>query len=416
MKPSSHLPLFVTCAHVGTPALPVSLGASVSLPVLPSLLSPLSRSSNHSSHTSLTAAALHGDSAFYALPPFPALISIRMWGGGNETKNGMNDIEGKLALVTGASGGIGGACARQFAARNVHLALTYSSNRDKLAALVTELRASCPETLRISMHQVDLAYPEQIDSMFAEVQEAHKANVDILIVNAGYGKRIVNIWDIPLSEFDHTINVNLRASFLLARGVSRAMAEQRWGRIIFVSSIAAYGGGVNGCRMSRCVLAFASLTPHRLCRLERRPHGHDEKPGDSSSPFQYLGQRRCPGHGGQHRHDGSSERSRHYRYYPAAKDVRNRRGCQCSAYACHNRIHDWTEHSYVWWPQVAARLGFMPWRTCSGCIDGCAREHFPGRVRAGWDAEEDCKAVNGQARPMYHKAKQCNKPGVPSRI
>lgn len=45
------------------------------------------------------------------------------------------------------------------------------------------------------------------------------------------------------------MNINLRASFLLVKGVVEGMKAQKWGRIIFVSSIAAYGGGINGCRM-----------------------------------------------------------------------------------------------------------------------------------------------------------------------
>ena len=54
--------------------------------------------------------------------------------------------------------------------------------------------------------------------------------------------------DISLEEFEHTINVNLRSSFLLVKGVVEGMKAQKWGRIIFVSSIAAYGVGLNGCR------------------------------------------------------------------------------------------------------------------------------------------------------------------------
>jgi 3-oxoacyl-[acyl-carrier protein] reductase len=73
--------------------------------------------------------------------------------------------------------------------------------------------------------------------------------VSILISNAGYGKRITNIWDIPPEEFQYTINVNLTASFLLVKGVVEGMKAQKWGRIVFVSSIAAYGAGINGCRM-----------------------------------------------------------------------------------------------------------------------------------------------------------------------
>jgi 3-oxoacyl-[acyl-carrier protein] reductase len=56
--------------------------------------------------------------------------------------------------------------------------------------------------------------------------------------------------DIPLEEFQYTLNVNLTASFLLVKGVVEGMKEQKWGRIIFMSSIAASGGGINGCRKS----------------------------------------------------------------------------------------------------------------------------------------------------------------------
>ena len=54
--------------------------------------------------------------------------------------------------------------------------------------------------------------------------------------------------DIPTSEFDKMMDINLKASFLLAKGVVGGMKDQKWGRIIFISSIAAYGAGINGCR------------------------------------------------------------------------------------------------------------------------------------------------------------------------
>lgn len=66
----------------------------------------------------------------------------------------------------------------------------------------------------------------------------------------GYGKRVPNVWDITFEEFD-VLNVNLRASFVLVKGVVEHMKAQRWGRIVFMSSIAASGGGINGCR--KCI-------------------------------------------------------------------------------------------------------------------------------------------------------------------
>lgn len=102
--------------------------------------------------------------------------------------------------------------------------------------------------VRISKHQVDVSSAEQIETMFQQIDHEHNQRPDILISNAGHGKRVPNVWDISLEEFDYTLNVNLRASFILVKGVVEHMKSQRWGRIIFMSSIAAHGGGINGCR------------------------------------------------------------------------------------------------------------------------------------------------------------------------
>lgn len=104
--------------------------------------------------------------------------------------------------------------------------------------------------LRISIHQVDVGSAEQIEAMFEQIQEEHGQRPDILVSNAGYGKRFPNVWDITLEEFDYTLNINLRASFILVKGVVEHMKAQRWGRVVFMSSIAAQGGGINGCRKS----------------------------------------------------------------------------------------------------------------------------------------------------------------------
>lgn len=68
--------------------------------------------------------------------------------------------------------------------------------------------------------------------------------------------------DIPLEEFEYTLNVNLRASFVLVKGVIEGMKAQKWGRIIFMSSIAAQGGGINGCR--KCPLFKSCPMNHCL--------------------------------------------------------------------------------------------------------------------------------------------------------
>lgn len=129
--------------------------------------------------------------------------------------------------------------------------MTYSSNKTAIDALVTELRTdSSNADLKISTHKVDLSSIEETTALCPAVVAEHGRVIDILVSNAGYGVRIQNVWEIPLEEFEHTINVNLRASFLLVKGVVEGMRDQKWGRMIFISSIAAYGAGINGCRKS----------------------------------------------------------------------------------------------------------------------------------------------------------------------
>ncbi|KAL2380549.1 hypothetical protein RJZ90_004523 [Blastomyces dermatitidis] len=166
---------------------------------------------------------------------------------------------------------IGAACARRLATRGVHLALTYSKNLDGMSAVYHSIKQqgfqSAGSPLRISMHQVDVAVPEQISLMFQEIEQAHNQLPDILVSNAGYGKRIPQIWDISLEEFDHTINVNLRASFILVKGVVERMKEQRWGRIVFMSSIAGYGGGINGCHYAASKGGLTGMMKNLSTRL-----------------------------------------------------------------------------------------------------------------------------------------------------
>ncbi|KAK9234832.1 hypothetical protein V1525DRAFT_435245 [Lipomyces kononenkoae] len=156
-------------------------------------------------------------------------------------------IRGRLVLITGASGGIGASCAHNLFAQGAHLALTYSSNKTAIDGLIAELQSQ-GATHRLSSHKVDIGNPDDIQRLFDEIQAFHnQPGPDILISNAGYGKRISDIGDISLEEFDYMITINLRASFILSKLAVPHMKAQKWGRIIFISSIAAIGGGINGC-------------------------------------------------------------------------------------------------------------------------------------------------------------------------
>ena len=144
---------------------------------------------------------------------------------------------------------IGAACARDLFAAGTSLALTYSSNKAALDQLIEELR---PHTngRTLSAHQCDVSKDADLIRLFDEVKHEHNQHPDILIVNAGYGKRTSNILDISIEEWDYTINVNLRSSFLITKLAVPHMLEQKWGRVVYISSIAATGTSINGCHYS----------------------------------------------------------------------------------------------------------------------------------------------------------------------
>lgn len=144
---------------------------------------------------------------------------------------------------------IGAACARDLLAHGTSLALTYSTNKASLDQLLSELQPSAPGRI-ISSHQCDVGKEEDLQRLFDEVKQQHGQHPDILVVNAGCGKRTSNILDISLEEWDYTINVNLRSSFIITKLAVPHMLEHGWGRVIYISSIAAGGTSINGCHYS----------------------------------------------------------------------------------------------------------------------------------------------------------------------
>jgi 3-oxoacyl-[acyl-carrier protein] reductase len=86
--------------------------------------------------------------------------------------------------------------------------------------------------------------------LFDEIKESHGKHPDIVVANAGYGKRVSNILELDIDEWDYTMNVNLRSSFIITKLAVPHMQEQAWGRMIYISSIAAGGTSINGCHYS----------------------------------------------------------------------------------------------------------------------------------------------------------------------
>ena len=112
-----------------------------------------------------------------------------------------------------------------------------------------------------------MASAADIQRLFEEVEKVHGHGPDILVSNAGHGKRIVSILDISVEEFDYTMTVNLRASFILSKLAVPHMQSQKWGRIIYMGSLAAYGGGINGCHYAASKAGLIGMAKNMAIKL-----------------------------------------------------------------------------------------------------------------------------------------------------
>ncbi|KAH7247743.1 hypothetical protein B0J15DRAFT_498645 [Fusarium solani] len=174
-----------------------------------------------------------------------------------------NRVQGRLALVTGASGGIGSACARALAAEGCDVALHYSSSQEKAQTLASELQASFPEQ-RFFCVAADLSNRDATRALVpnvlshGEVAGRHSA-VSILVANAGVGKRIRDIQNIEEDNWDEVMEVNARSQFVVTKACLPGMRSQSWGRVILVGSIASRGGGINGCHYAATKGALSSM-------------------------------------------------------------------------------------------------------------------------------------------------------------
>jgi 3-oxoacyl-[acyl-carrier protein] reductase len=150
----------------------------------------------------------------------------------------MGQFDGRVALVTGASGGIGSAICRRLAAEGAAVALGYSSNAAAAEQLTTELAATGTRAHAFGADLADAAEPAQL----VAAVEAELGAVDVLVANHGRGRK-ARYEELGAEDFDRTLAINLRAPFLLAQQVLTGMREQGFGRVLFISSTAAFRGG-----------------------------------------------------------------------------------------------------------------------------------------------------------------------------
>ncbi len=171
-------------------------------------------------------------------------------------------FSGRIALITGASGGIGQALARRLAAGGAVLGLGFGVHGQAAEALAAEITAAGGRAIAIG---ADLRRPEAPGELVRAVADT-LGQVDVLVSNAGLS-RVQSLEDITAAGFDEMLAVNLRAPFLLSQAVVPPMRERAFGRILFISSVAAFTGGIVGPHYAASKAGLHGLTHFLASRL-----------------------------------------------------------------------------------------------------------------------------------------------------
>ena len=143
----------------------------------------------------------------------------------------MNGLSGRVALVTGASQGIGRACALALAEAGATVALA-ARNEEKLAAVAAEIEAAGGAAAAFAL---DVASEESIKSGSRAILDRF-GKVEILVNNAGITRDKL-VMQMKREDWDDVLSTNLTGAFLLTQTLLRPMLKNRWGRIINISSV-----------------------------------------------------------------------------------------------------------------------------------------------------------------------------------
>jgi len=183
-------------------------------------------------------------------------------------------LQGKVALVTGSTSGIGLGIARALAGAGADVVLNGFGETAVIAALRDEL--SRTHGVRVAYGAADMTRPDEIAAMVAEAEHGF-GSVDILVNNAGI-QHVAAIEDFPAEKWDAVIAVNLSAVFHGMKAVIPGMRQRGWGRIINIASahglvasaqkvayVAAKHGVVGMTKVAAIELANAGVTVNAIC-------------------------------------------------------------------------------------------------------------------------------------------------------
>lgn len=170
-------------------------------------------------------------------------------------KTNMNDLQGRIALVTGASRGIGAGIAIALAKSGVDVAINYHTRVDEAERVAEQVRGMGRRGTTI---RADVANTSAVQAMVSRTQE-ELGRISILINNSAVGRQR-RLDEVTEADWDEAITTNLKSTFTATQAVLPDMQAQHWGRIINLSSVAAQTGGVVGPHYAASKAGMLGLT------------------------------------------------------------------------------------------------------------------------------------------------------------
>lgn len=167
----------------------------------------------------------------------------------------LQSLREKVAVVTGASRGIGRAIAQEFAKLGATVVVNYASSSKAAEELVSEITAAGGNAVAL---QADVSKEEQVDSLVKTVLEKFN-QIDILVNNAGITRDTLLLRMKP-EDWQAVINLNLTGVYLCTRAVSKGMLKKRSGRIINIASVAGQMGNPGQANYSAAKAGVIGLT------------------------------------------------------------------------------------------------------------------------------------------------------------
>ena len=174
----------------------------------------------------------------------------------------MSILQDRIALVTGASRGIGKSTALALARAGAHVAVNFQSNGDAAADVCRQIEALGRKAIPV---QADVSKTADVDRLLSAVEKA-LGSVQVLVNNAGIAQ-IYPPERVTEQIFEHFLRVNLTSVFLVTQRVLPGMRSAKWGRIINLSSIAAQTGGIIGLHYAASKAGILGLTRSYAAQL-----------------------------------------------------------------------------------------------------------------------------------------------------